>query len=110
FFEKLQINDADAVAIGSQTITARFIQPLNQTFGAQFGKVVSQGSQAVFGSGAAERFGRVGMDFSRRETVLSGNVRETDQGMHQGELPGLIEFKAWDSFAVGKDRRLYQCL
>ena len=26
FFEKLQINDADAVAIGSQTIAARFIQ------------------------------------------------------------------------------------
>ena len=62
------------------------------------------------GRRAAEGDGGVGMDFSGRETVLSGNVRETDQSMHQGELSGVIEFKPWNAFAAGKDGRLNQSL
>ena len=50
------------------------------------------------------------MDFSGRETVLSGKMREADQSMHQGQLSGMVELKAWNSFSVGKNRRLYQCL
>ena len=110
FFEKLQINDADAIAVGGQAIAAEFGEPLDEAFRAQFGKIVAQGAESVFGSRAAEGCGSVAVDFSRGEAVLSGDVREADQGMHQGELSGMIEFKPRNAFAVGKDRRLNQSL
>src|SRR5436190_5774472 len=110
FFEKLQIDQTDTIAVGSEAIAAGFVQPLNEAFGTQFGEIVSQGTQRVFGRGATERCGRVGVDFNGRETILSGNVREADQSMHQCELSGVIQFKARNWFSVGKDRRLYQSL
>src|SRR5436190_19338867 len=70
FFEKLQIDQTDTIAVGSEAIAAGFVQPLNEAFGTQFGEIVSQGTQRVFGRGATERCGRVGVDFNGRETDL----------------------------------------
>jgi len=59
---------------------------LNEAFGTQFGKIVSQGAERVLGGGATEHFGGVGVDLNGRETTLSGNVREADEGISASSL------------------------
>ena len=37
FLEKLQIDNADTVAVGCEPVAARFVETLNEPLGAEFG-------------------------------------------------------------------------
>lgn len=46
------------------------------------------------------------MEFCGRKRVRRGDVREAHQGMHQGQLPRVIELQTRDAFAVREDSGL----
>jgi hypothetical protein len=41
------------------------------------------------------------MDFAGAESVGGGDLGEADQGVHQGQSPGVIQFQAGNTLAVG---------
>jgi hypothetical protein len=44
-----------------------------------------------------------GCSFRRRKRTPRGDVRETHQGMHEGQLPRMMELQTGDAFAVRED-------
>ena len=50
----------------------------------------------------------VGIKFGGREGVAGGDVSETHQGVHEGQLPWVIEFKPGDAFTAGEHGGLSQ--
>lgn len=43
------------------------------------------------------------MQFCPGEGALGGDVGETQESVHEGELPRMIELQAGNAFAVGKE-------
>ena len=52
----------------------------------------------------------VGIKFGGREGVAGGNVSETHQGVHEGQLPWVIEFEPGDTFTARKHGGLDQVM
>ena len=81
---------------------------LNEALGAEFRKIVTKGCEAVLPGRGLKRGQGVGIDLRCREGVLRGDMAEADQGVHQRQLPGMIQFQAGDAFAVRQNRGLGQ--
>ena len=44
------------------------------------------------------------MEIAGGERIATGHVRESHEGMHERELPRVIESESWNAFAVGQAR------
>ena len=64
FFKQLQINDAEAIAFGEQTITVGVRDFLHQAFGPKFGDLVAQGGEPVLGRRQAQGLGDLRVKFT----------------------------------------------
>jgi hypothetical protein len=80
-------------------VAARAGQLLDESFGSEFGEVVSKSGQAVRLGGGTERGDGMRVDFRGAEGPRCRDLSETDQGVHQGELSGIVELEAGDAFA-----------
>ena len=79
---------------------------LDQSFGSQLGEVITQGGQAVVVDGGAQGLSSLGVEFCGGKGVTGSDMGEAQQGMHEGELPGMIQFQAGNALAVGQQGRL----
>jgi hypothetical protein len=50
------------------------------------------------------------MDLAGAEGAGGGDLGEADQGMHQGQLPGVVELEAGDAFAGCGESRFGELL
>ena len=63
---------------------------------------MTQGGEAVVSRRTAQGVGGLGMQFSGSEGSLGGDVGETEQSVHECELPGVVELQAGNALAVGQ--------
>ncbi len=78
----------------------------DQTFGPKLGQVVAQRGEVVVSGGATQGIGGLGVEFCSGKGAFGGDVGEAQQGVHQGQLPRMIELQTGNPFAVGEDRGL----
>lgn len=78
---------------------------LDETFGAKFRQVITQGAELVIRGGDDESFGNRRMDFSRGEVITRSNVREANEGVHECELAWMIKLELRYSIAEGFTHR-----
>ena len=101
-FEELQVDDADLVTRFRESVTAGLRDPLDKRRGASFGEVITQRPKRIFSGGEAKSFSGIGMDFGGGERVTSGDMGEADEGMHQRQLPGMVQLQARNPLAIGQ--------
>ena len=81
---------------------------LNQTLGAQFGEVVAERGQRGLRGVDAESFERRGVDIGGVKAFAGGEVGEPYEGMHDRQLPRMIEFETGDALPIGQNGRFGQ--
>ena len=74
---------------------------MDQAFGPQLIEVVAQRGQAVVLRRGTQGPEGVGVDLLGGESVGGRDVSEAHEGVHEGELSGMVEFEAGDTSAVG---------
>src|SRR5580658_8157045 len=90
--KQFQEEHANGIALGGETVTTRVRQFFYQTFGAQLGKIIAERSQRVLGGGQAQSVQGWRVEIGSGETGAGSNVGKAYQSMHQGQLPGVVEF------------------
>jgi hypothetical protein len=108
--EQLQEDQADRISLGRQSIAARTRQFLDEAFGAELGEVVAGRAEVVLFHGRAQGGGHVRMDFAGAEGAGRCDLSEAHQGMHYGQLPGIVELEAGNTFAGRGMRRFGEIL
>jgi hypothetical protein len=79
---------------------------LHEVFGPQLGEIVAQRGQAILLRRNPERRPDVGIEFRGLKRAAGGEVSEPYQDMHQGQLPGMVEFETRDALAILQNRGL----
>jgi hypothetical protein len=74
FFEELKEDEADRVALADQSIATGTLDLLDQPFGAQFGKVTTEGGQRVLRLGLPESIQGWDIEVGGGKGAASGNV------------------------------------
>ena len=78
---------------------------VDEALARSFREIVPHRGQAIlFGRHIGRRRPAVGDRAG--EAIVTGHVGESDEGVHAGELPRMIEFQPRDTLAVGQMRRL----
>src|SRR5262249_60910209 len=72
--------------------------------GVELGGVVAGGGQPVLVGYRIKGRGAGFVEVSRRKSIAGGNVRETDQRVHQRELTRVIEREPGEAFPSGQAR------
>ena len=70
------------------------------------GEIVSQRGESIAVGRASKCLDDVGVDFRGAEGIASGNVREAHEGVHQGELPWVVEPQSRDALSRRGNGRL----
>ncbi len=78
--------------MGAESIAPGVRHFLHEALGPELGEVVAQRGESILIGGGLEGGGSGGMEIAPRERVASGNMREADEGMHERELAGMIQF------------------
>src|ERR1700674_1702307 len=80
--EQFQEDDANPVALRSESIPSRVFHSVNEPLGSKLRQIVTQGAESILVGGRVER-GRGGrMEIPGGERIAAGNVRESDESMH----------------------------
>ena len=87
-------------------IAARVWELGDEAFGPELGEVVAERAERIAVRRASECFDDVGVDFRGAERIVSGNVREAHEGVHQSELPWVIEPQPRDALSRQDNSRL----
>ena len=72
-------------------IAARVWKLGDEPLGPELGEIVAERAKLIAIGRAFECLDDVGVDFSGGEGIASGDVREAHEGMHESELPRVIE-------------------
>ena len=72
-------------------IAARVWKLGDEPLGPEFGEIVTERGKLIAIGRAFECLDDVGVEFGGGKGIASGNVREAHEGVHQGELPRVIE-------------------
>jgi hypothetical protein len=75
------------------------MQLLNEAIGAELGEVVAERGQAVALGGGAQGGDHMRTDLTGAEGAGCRDLGEAHQGMHQGQLPGIVELETGNAFA-----------
>src|SRR3954447_22997584 len=78
-------------------------ESFNQRLGSEFGQVVAQTSQSIVRGSTAECLDDIRIDCRGRNGCSSGNVRKSDNSVHEYQLARVIQFEARHTFAVRQD-------
>ena len=70
-----------------------------------FAEVVAKRGEGVAFGRAAERGEDARIEFRGGEGVAAGDVGEAHEGVHQGELPRVVELEAGDALSRRRDGR-----
>ena len=79
---------------------------MDEAFDAELGEVVSKRGQAVLLGGGTQGGNGMRIDFRGAEGPGCRDLSKTDQGVHQGELSGIVELEAGDTLAGRGQGRL----
>src|SRR5262252_316280 len=106
--EEFEEDQADRVSVREKLIAPRARELGDEALGAQFRKVVAErGERELFG-GTAKGLDHVWVDLGGGEGAAGGDVGEADEGVHQGELSGMVEFQARNASSGRGNGRLRQ--
>ena len=105
-FEELEEDDTEAIAVREQAVSPRPRHFLHEALGAQFREVVAELRQVIRLGGDAQCRDGMGIEVGRLEGPTRGDVRESHEGVHEGQLPRMIQLQARDAFAGGEHRGL----
>jgi hypothetical protein len=72
----------------------------HEACGAKLGEVVSKRSQTVLVGRIVESRRSAGIDLCRCERALRSDMAEEDHGVHQGQLPGMVQLQAGNTLAL----------
>jgi len=108
--EEFQEDQADRISFGRQAVAAATGQLFDKAFRAEFGEVVSKGGQAVLFGRATEGGNDVQVDFACAEGVGGRDLGKSYEGVHEGQLSGIVELEARNAFAGRGDGGLGQPL
>ena len=89
-----------------ELIATRVWELGDEAFGPELGEVVAERAERIAVRRASECFDDVGVDFPGAERITSGNVREAHEGVHQSELPWVIEPQPRDALSGQGNGRL----
>src|SRR5215831_7668836 len=99
-FEEFEKEQTDSITRRQEQVTSGVRKLLDEALGTQLRELVAERGEAiVFGR---RREGGRGSRVQLRggERALSGDRGEPDQGMHQRELPRVVQLQAGDAFAI----------
>src|SRR6185436_14041689 len=74
----------------------------------EFAKVVTQRSQLVLLGAEPTRRQSLGMKVGGGKRPTSGKMGKAHQGVHQSQLPGIVQLQTWNPFAREQDGGLAQ--
>jgi hypothetical protein len=77
--------------VGEELIAARVWKFGDEPFGAELGEIIAARGKRIAIGRASECLDDVRVDFRGGEGIAGGNVREAHEGVHEGELPRVIE-------------------
>ena len=73
-FKQFQKNQADAIAVGQETVAPGVEDLFDQTFGPELGQVVAQRGEVVVSGGATQGIGGLGVEFCSGKGALDRDV------------------------------------
>ena len=91
-------------------IAAGTWKPGDEPLGAQLGEIVAERGKRIAVRGTSERLDDVRVDLRSGEAIAGGDVREAHEGVHQGELAGVIEPQSWNAFPCRSNGRFSESL
>ena len=91
-----------------EAIAARFGEFFDQALGSDFPKIVPKRCQTVLMCRHLQGGQNVRIKFNCRKGASRGDVSETYQGVHHGQLSWMVEFQAGNPFTTGKHCGLCQ--
>ena len=101
-FEELEKEHADGIALVGEAVATRVGKFLDQTFGSQFGKIITQRRQRVLGLGKSQSVQGGRIKVGSRKGAARGDVGEAYQSVHHRQLARMVEFKAGNPLSTGK--------
>ena len=78
----------------------------NEAFGAEFREVVTEGGEGELFGGTAKGLDNVRVDLGGGEGTSGRYVGKAHEGVHEGELSGVVEFETRDAPSGGGNCRL----
>ena len=96
--EELQEDEADRVSLRQELIAVGTWKLGDEPLGSQLGEIVAERGKRIAVGGASERLDDVRVDIRSGEAIAGSDVREAHEGMHQGELAGVIKPQSWNAF------------
>ena len=63
----------------------------DESLGSQLAEIVAERGKRIAVRGTSERLDDVRVDLRGSKAIAGGDVREAHEGVHQGELAGVIE-------------------
>src|SRR2546422_758551 len=106
FFIKLQEHQTDLIAVGEKPVAAGMRDLFHQTLGAQLPEVITERSQLVLFRCPPEGLQGLRVQVAGGEGAFGGEVAKAHQGVHEGQLSGLIQIQTWVGQDVGKYWRM----
>jgi hypothetical protein len=73
----------------------------DKAFGTELGEIIAERAEAAVLHDGAQGGGHVRMDFTGAEGAGRGDLGEAHQGVHQSQLPGIVEPEAGNALARG---------
>ena len=70
----------------------------DEPLGSQLGEIVAERGKRIAVGGASERLDDVRVDLRSGKAIAGGDVREAHEGVHHGELAGMIEPQSRNAF------------
>ena len=108
FFEELEEDHADRVALADQLIAAGVREPSRPVLWLAVWRGHSGTRPASTAIRSVLELPERGVEVGGGEPTTGGDVGEAHEGMHHRQLSRVIELEAWDPLSIGEDGRLGQ--
>ena len=89
--EQLQEDETDRVSLRQKLMAAGTWKSGDESLGSQLAEIVAERGKRIAVRGTSERLDDVRVDLRGSKAIAGGDVREAHEGVHQGELAGVIE-------------------
>ena len=77
----------------------------DEPLGSQLGEIVAERGKRIAVWGTSERLDDVRVYLRRGKAIAGGDVREAHEGVHQGELAGMIDPQSRNAFPCRSNGR-----